>query len=313
MPTSNKPNLLLLATMRPEIQSQLDARYTVYQHDQLPAGWLEQHASEIDAVLTGGHNGIPTPLLTGLPNLKLVAINGVGYDKVDLEAARSRGVRVTNTPDVLTDDVADLAVGLTIMLLRRLHHAHGHVTGGHWPKGEMVLARKVSGKRFGILGMGRIGQAVGRRLTAFDGKISYTDKGEKHVPYTFVPDLLALAGGVDVLVVCAAASNSTAKLVNRAVLEALGPDGALVNIARGSIVDEDALVAVLKEGKLGGAALDVFVNEPHVPPELMSMDNVVVTPHIASGTHETRGAMGALMLANLDAFFDGNDLLTPVV
>ncbi len=307
------PTLLLLAAMRPEIQAQLDARYTVHHHDTMPEGWLDQHGAEIDAVLTGGHNGIPKALLTGLPNLKIVAINGVGYDKVDLDVARSRGIRVTNTPDVLTDDVADLAVGLTIMLLRRLHHAHGHVTAGKWPAGEMALARKVSGKRFGILGMGRIGQAVAKRLTAFDGKISYTDMAEKPVPYTFVPDLLDLARTVDVLVVCAAASHATAGLVNRAVLDALGPDGALVNIARGSIVDEAALVTALQAGQLGGAALDVFVDEPNVPPELFSMDNVVTTPHVASATHETRGAMGALMLANLDAFFAGKDLLTPVV
>jgi lactate dehydrogenase-like 2-hydroxyacid dehydrogenase len=157
------PTVLQLASLRPEIQAELDARYTVHTASKLPEGWLDAHGGEIDGVVTGGHNGIPTALLTGLPNLKIVAINGVGYDKVDLDAAKSRGVRITNTPDVLTDDVADLAVGLTIMLLRRLHHAHGHVTAGQWPSREMPLARKVSGKRFGILGMGRIGQAVGRR------------------------------------------------------------------------------------------------------------------------------------------------------
>lgn len=307
------PTLLLLATMRPEIQAELDARYTVHHHAKLPEGWLEAHGAEVDAVLTGGHNGIPAALMGRLPNLKIVAINGVGYDKVDLDIARSRGIRVTNTPDVLTDDVADLAVGLTIMLLRRLHHAHAHVVSRQWLKGERQLARKVSGKRFGILGMGRIGQAVGRRLAAFDGTISYTDMVEKPVPYRFVPDLVQLAAGSDVLVVCAAASGSTAGLVNRAVLEALGPDGALVNIARGSIVDEPALVAVLQEGKLGGAALDVFVNEPNVPAALMAMENVITTPHVASGTHETRRAMGALMLKNLDAFFAGEELPTPVV
>ena len=305
--------VLLLAPMRPEVQAELDARYTVHHHATLPEGWLGAHGGEIDAVLTAGHNGIPTAMLTGLPNLKIVAINGVGYDKVDLEVARSRGIRVTNTPDVLTDDVADLAVGLTIMLLRRLHHAHGHVTAGKWPAGEIALARKVSGKRYGILGMGRIGQAVAKRLTAFDGRISYTDVAAKPVPYAFVPDLVELAAGSDVLVVCAAASAATAGLVNRAVLDAIGPDGALVNIARGSIVDEAALVAALEEGRLGGAALDVFSNEPHVPPALMRMDNVIVTPHIASATHDTRRAMGALMLANLDAFFAGRDLPTPVV
>ena len=247
------PTILSLATMRPEIQAQLDARYTMQSHAKIPDGWLEEHGAEVEGVVTAGHNGIATALMQMLPNLKIVVVNGVGYDKIDLAAAKSRGIRVTNTPDVLTDDVADLAVGLTITLLRRLHHAHGFVTAGKWPNGEIPLARKVSGRRYGILGMGRIGQAVGRRLAAFDGRISYTDVAEKDVPYTFVPDLVQLASGSDVLVVCAAASAATAGLVNRAVLEALGPEGALVNIARGSIVDEAALVTMLQAGKLGGA------------------------------------------------------------
>jgi lactate dehydrogenase-like 2-hydroxyacid dehydrogenase len=303
----------LLAGLRPEIQKDLESRYTLHSMASLQEGWLDQHAAEIDGVVTGGHNGIPAGLMAKLPNLKIVGINGVGYDRVDLEMAKQRGIRVTNTPDVLTDDVADLAIGLTLTLLRRIHHAHSHVTAGKWTSAEMPLARKMSGRQFGILGMGRIGQAVAKRLGGFDAKISYTDIAAKQVPYTFVPDLLSLARGSEVLIVCAAASGSTAKLVNREVLEAIGPDGFLVNIARGSIVDEDALVAVLKEGKLGGAGLDVFADEPNVPAGLMDMENVVLTPHIASATHETRGAMGRLMVANIDAFFAGKDLLTPVV
>ena len=307
------PTLLLIAPLRPEIQQELASRYTLHTLADQPAGWLDQHAAEIDGVVTGGHNGIPTELMTKLPNLKIIGINGVGFDKVDLQTAKQRGIRVSNTPDVLTDDVADLAIGLMITLLRRIHHAHGHVTAGKWTAAEMPLARKVSGRRVGILGMGRIGQAVAKRLTGFDAQISYTDMAEKPVPYTFVPDLLGLARGAEVLIVCAAASNATAKLVNREVLEAIGPEGVLVNIARGSIVDEEALVAVLKEGKLAGAGLDVFANEPNVPPGLMDLENVVLTPHIASATHETRGAMGRLMIANVDAFFAGKELLTPVV
>ena len=306
------PTVLQIAPLNPDAQATLDAGYTVHRMMGHGAA-LPADPAVIDAVVTGGHNGIPADLLTGLPNLKLVAINGVGFDKVDLEAARRRGIRVTNTPDVLTDDVADLAVGLTIVLLRRLHHAHGFVTAGHWPQRDIALARKVSGKRYGILGMGRIGQAVGKRLAAFDGRISYTDVAKESVPYTFVPDLVELARGADVLVVCAAASGSTKGLVNRAVLDAVGPDGALVNIARGSIVDEPALVAALQAGTLGGAALDVFVDEPNVPSELMAMENVVLTPHIASATSETRQAMAQLMLDNLAAFFAGKQLLTPVV
>ncbi len=309
------PTLLQLGAIRPDIQARLDAAYTVHHHARLsdPERWLAEHAAEVEAVVTGGHNGIPTALMTALPNLRIVAINGVGYDKVDLAVAKARGIRVTNTPDVLTDDVADLAIGLTIMLMRRLHHAHSFVAAGHWPHKDPSLARKVSGKRFGILGMGRIGQAVARRLAGFDGVISYTGLSAKQLPYRFVPGLVELARDVDVLVVCAAASAATQGIVNADVLDALGPEGALVNIARGSIVDEPALVAALQAGRLGGAALDVFANEPHVPAELLAMENVVLTPHIASATDETRRAMGELMLDNLAAMFAGRPLPTPVV
>ena len=307
------PTVLQLCQLRPETQATLDATYSVHHHDAAGEGWLAAHAAEVDAVVTGGHNGIASAMMASLPNLKIVAVNGVGYDKIDLAAAEARGIRVSNTPDVLTDDVADLAVGLTIAIMRRLHHAHAFVTAGHWPTRDIGLARKVSGKRFGLLGMGRIGQAVGRRLAAFDGAISYTDVEAKAVPYRFVPGLLQLAQEADVLVVCAAASAATRGIVDAAVLEALGPDGALVNIARGSIVDEPALVAALQHGRLGAAALDVFVDEPNVPAALLGMDNVLLTPHIASATGETRRAMGQLMLDNLAAFFAGQPLPTAVV
>ncbi len=309
------PNVLLLAPVRPSLLTALQALYPVHlfyqEADQ--AAWLAAHAADIDAVVTGGHHGITNALMDALPGLKIIAINGVGYDRVDLEKARSRGIRVTNTPDVLTDDVADLAVGLTIMLLRRLPHAHAHVVAGKWPQAEMPLTRKVSGKRFGIMGMGRIGQAVAKRLAAFDGTIGYTANTDKPGPYTRYPDVLALAKASDVLVVCAAASAATRRLVGRAVFDALGPNGALVNIARGSIVDEPELVLALQEGRLGGAALDVFEDEPNVPEGLRALSNVVLTPHVASATDETRTAMGQLMMDNLAAYFAGAPLLTPVV
>ena len=304
------PTLLQLSPLRPDIQTALNQGHAVHQHAD---GWLAGHEAEVDGLVTGGHAGVPAGLMERLPNLKIVAINGVGYDKVDLDAARSRGIRVTNTPDVLTDDVADLAVGLLIGVMRRLHLAHAHVAAGRWPGGDMPLSRKVSGKRFGILGMGRIGQAVARRLAAFEGTIRYTGPAIKDVPYLFDPTVLQLAQRSDVLVVCAAASTATKGIVDRAVLDALGPQGVLVNIARGSVVDEPALVAALQAGTLGAAALDVFANEPHVPAALLGMDNVLLTPHIASATDETRRAMGLLMLDNLNAFFAGEPLPTAVV
>jgi lactate dehydrogenase-like 2-hydroxyacid dehydrogenase len=309
------PNVLLLSPVRPSVLEALQTGYTVHRfyEETDPSGWLAAHGGTIDAVVTAGHYGIPSDVLAALPALRIIAINGVGYDKVDLETARARGIRVTNTPDVLTDDVADLAVGLTIALMRRLPQADAYLRAGSWSKGDMPLSRKVSGKRFGIMGLGRIGQAVAQRLAAFNGTIGYTSNTAKEVPYTRYPDVLQLAAASDVLVVCAAASPATRRVIDRAVLDALGPNGALVNIARGSIVDEPELVAALQEGRLGGAALDVFENEPNVPAALMTLPNVVLTPHIASATDETRGAMGQLALDNLAAFFAGKPLPTPVV
>ena len=309
------PTVLLLSPVRPSVLEGLQASYTVhpFYEEADPAGWLAAHAGGIDAIVTAGHYGVPPSVLSALPALRIIAINGVGFDKVDLETARSRGIRVTNTPDVLTEDVADLAVGLTIALLRRLPQADQYVRAGSWAKGDLPLSRKVSGKRFGIMGLGRIGQAVAHRLTAFNGTIGYTSTTEKPGPYTRYADVRQLAAASDVLIVCAAASPATRHIIDRTVLDALGPDGVLVNIARGSIVDEDALVVALQEGRLGGAALDVFQDEPNVPAALFTLPNVVLTPHIASATDETRAAMGQLTLDNLAAFFAGKPLPTPVV
>ena len=309
------PELLLLSPIRPQLLADLDAHYTVHRFYEITdqADWLAAQAGAIEGVVTAGHVGIPSELMAALPALRIVAINGVGYDRVDLAAARARLIRVTNTPDVLTDDVADLAVGLTIALLRRLPQAHAHVAAGKWPQAEMPLTRKVSGKRFGIMGLGRIGQAVAKRLAAFDGVIGYTANSDKPGPYTRYPDVVALAAASDVLVICAAASAATKRIVGAAVFDALGPKGALVNIARGSIVDEPELVKALQSGRLGGAALDVFENEPNVPAALFVLDNVVLTPHVASATDETRTEMGQLMMDNLAAFFAGQILPTPVV
>ena len=309
------PIILQITDIHPDAQARLDRDYTVLRHD-LPAiddAWLAQHAAEVEAVVTGGHLGIPPALMTALPNLRIVGINGVGYDKIDLDLARSHGVRVANTPDVLTDDVADLAIGLTLSLLRRLPHGHAYVQAGHWHKGDMPLATKLSGKRVGIFGLGRIGRAVAKRFTGFTDTIGYTDVVQHDVPYAFHPDAVALARASDVFVVCAAASAATRGIIGAPVLDALGPRGVLVNVARGALVDEPALVQALRDGRIAGAALDVFADEPNVPPELLAMEHVVVTPHIASGTHETRRAMGDLMLDNLDAQFAGRPLPTAVV
>ena len=309
------PTLLQIASIHPDAQARLDRSYSAMRAEvaDVDAAWLSAHGASVEGLVTGGHLGVPPALMAALPNLKVVGINGVGYDKVDLAEAKRRGVRVANTPDVLTEDVADLAVGLTLSLLRRLPHAHAHVRAGQWGRAEMPLARKLSGKRVGIFGLGRIGRAVAKRFGGFTDHLAYTDVARQDTPFTYYPDAVSLAREVDVLVVCAAASDSTRRLIGRDVFEALGPEGVIVNVARGSIVDEQALVAALSSGALGGAALDVFEDEPNVPEALHGMEHVVTTPHIASATHETRRAMGDLMIDNLDAFFAGRPLPTAVV
>jgi len=309
------PKLLQLTSLHPDAQARLAAGYQLVSVEltAVDAAWMAEHAASIEGVVTGGHLGVPPALLAELPRVKVIGINGVGFDKIDLEDAKRRGVRVANTPGVLTEDVADLAVGLTISLLRRLPQADAHVRAGRWPSGEVPLATKVSGKRIGIFGLGRIGHAVAKRFSGFTETIAYADVARQDVPFAYYPDPAALAAASDVFVICAAASAETRRAVGDAVFDALGPPGVLVNVARGSIVDEPALVAALLEGRLGGAALDVFEDEPNIPAALRTMDNVVLTPHIASATHETRRAMGHLMIDNLDAFFAGRPMPTPVV
>jgi hydroxypyruvate reductase len=309
------PTLLQITSIHPDAQARLNRDYELINADlaDIDSHWLEQNAEKVDGIFTGGHLGVPPTLMNSLPNLKVIGINGVGLDKVDLDLARSRGVRVANTPDVLTDGVADLAVGLTIALLRRLPHGDAHVRAGRWERHELPLATKVSGKRIGIFGLGRIGRAVAKRFVGFTNSIAYTDVVRQDVAYPYYPDAVSLAGASDVLVICASASAATRRVIGAAVFGALGPSGALVNVARGSIVDEPALVAALQEGRLGGAALDVFEDEPKVPAALLTMQNLVLTPHVASATHETRRAMGDLMTDNLDTFFNGKPLPTSVV
>jgi len=269
------------------------------------SAWLSVKADTVNAVATAGHIGCTTDLLTALPNLKIIATNGVGFDRVDVDLAASRGVYVSTTPGLLSEDVADLAVGLTISLLRQIPAGDTYVRQGRWLDGEMPLARKVTGRRFGILGLGAIGRAIADRLAPF-GDVHYTSRATRDVPYTYQPDARSLAENVDVLVISCAANAETANMVNSDVLSALGSDGWLVNISRGAVVDEKALITALASGTIAGAGLDVFADEPHVPQALMESDRVVLTPHVASATEETRKAMADCVLENLDAVMAGN-------
>jgi len=306
---TNTPILLQLCPFAPEMEAGLRENYEVARWFDIgnPHEWLAENAPRVRAVATGGHLGIPTDLMNKLPSLGLVAINGVGFDKVDLGAAKARGVRVTTTPDVLTDDVADLAVGLIIAQFRCIPAGDAHVRAGMWPNAERPLGRKVSGSRFGIFGLGKIGSAIAERLAPF-GPISYCDLQAKDVPYRYVTDLITLARDSDVLVLASAANAATAKMINGKVLRALGANGVLVNVARGSIVDEEALIASLEAKSIAGAALDVFAAEPNVPEQLRSLDQVVLTPHIASATKETRQAMADIVVRNVNALLTGAPL-----
>ncbi|OBG88136.1 hydroxyacid dehydrogenase [Mycobacterium sp. E802] len=278
------------------------------------ATFLEQHGAAVLAVVTSGRTGVDAQLMSALPNLGVVVNFGVGYDTTDIEAAAARHVMVSNTPDVLSDCVADTAVGLLIDTMRQFPAAERYLRAGHWAAvGNYPLTHKVSGSRVGIIGLGRIGQAIATRLVAFGCPISYHNRRVvTDSPYPYVSSAVELARQVDVLIIAAAGGSGTRHLVDRKVLDALGPDGYLINIARGSIVDEQALVEALTDGRLAGAGLDVFTDEPHVPEALLGLDNVVLLPHVGSGTVETRAAMEALTLANLDKFLESGELVTPV-
>jgi lactate dehydrogenase-like 2-hydroxyacid dehydrogenase len=310
-----KPDILLIEPMTPEVEAQLDTAYRVHRLYQAPdpAALIAEVGSSIRAIVTGGAHGASNEVIDALPTLEIIAINGIGTDAVDLERARARSIRVTTTPDVLTDDVADLAIGLIIATSRRICVADRFVRAGRWPEAHLPLSAKVSGKRLGIFGLGHVGRAIARRAEGFGMPIAYCERHPAEVAYRFVPALEDLAKESDFLVIAASGGPATRGIVNRSVLDALGPSSILINVARGSVVDEPALVAALVEGRLGGAGLDVFAHEPEVPAALWSMENVVLQPHQASATVETRRAMADLVLANLAAHFAGAEPLTPVV
>ena len=311
---SGRPELLAVAPLMPFLMEALRRHYTV--HDRIhmsdPAAFAGV-APRIRGIVANGEAKVPRELMAQLPRLEIISVFGVGYDGVDVAAAHERGVPVTNTPEVLNDDVADLTIGLMIAVARHIPQADRFVRANEWPSGPIALSRKVSGSRLGVVGMGRIGQAIAQRAAAFRMEIAYTARSPRaNVNYTYYPDAVSLAAVVDFLVVITPGGAATRGMIDARVLRALGPEGYLVNVARGSVVDEPALIDALRDGVIAGAGLDVFANEPHVPEALRSMPNVVLTPHIGSGTRQTREAMGQLTFDNLRAHFTGAPLLTPV-
>ena len=309
-----KPEILMPGPMLQSCMDALDAAYVVHRLWAAPdpAALLAEAGPRVRAIATA--KGCDAALIAALPKLEVIASFGVGYDSVDVGAAQARGVRVTNTPDVLNDAVAELTIGLMVALARRLPQADAYVRAGRWrSEGVMPLTRQLTGAKAGILGLGRIGKEIARRLEAMRVTVSYHGRSEQPgQPYRYYADLAAMARDVDWLVVIAPATPQTVGVVSRAVLTALGPEGHLVNVARGSLVDEPALVDLLGAGALGGAALDVFADEPTVPEALMAMENVVLAPHVGSATHHTRWAMGDVVVRNLAAHFAGQPLISPV-
>ena len=309
-----KPHVLLAARVPPFLIEKLAERYVLHDFSQgTDPARLELAAPLVQAIVANGESVVPGDYLARFPALRIVTVFGVGYDGVDVCAARELGIQVTNTPDVLTDDVADFAVALLLAVCRGVAFADRFVRSGNWGKKPFPLSHRVSGARLGIVGLGRIGSAIAKRAEGFDMSIAYTARNARpDVGYAFYSTPEALAAAVDILVVSTIGGPSTRGLIDAHVLNALGPQGILINVARGTVVDEAALIDALATGKIAGAGLDVFSNEPDVPAALLAMDNVVVTPHAASGTQDTRRAMADLVLGNLDAFFSDQPLVTPV-
>jgi len=310
-----KYRLLQHGRLPPTLESTLAERFDVHRlsTESDPAGFLAQHGSEFVALATNATIGADEALMAALPALRVISSVGVGLDKIDLEAAGQRGIAVGYTPDVLNDCVADTAFALLLDVARRVSEGDRFVRRGEWATRLFPLSTRVSGKRIGLVGIGRIGRVIARRAQGFDMAVRYHSRRPTDVPYEHVASLAALADWADFLVIATAGGPEAQHLIDAGVLEALGPQGYLINIARGTVIDEAALVNALETGRIAGAGLDVFENEPHVPQALLALDNVVLLPHVASGTVETREAMGALFLGNLESFFSTGRLIAQAV
>ncbi len=311
--TLSPVHVLSVAKLSPLLTPQLSAAFQVHLLPELDAAALAAVAPQIRGIAASGDSKVPGSLIAQLPALEVISVMGVGYDGVDVAAAKARGVMVTHTPNVLNDDVADLALGLMLSASRQLPAADRYVRAGLWQQGAMPLARKMSGARLGLVGIGRIGQAIAQRALGFNMSVAYTARSARaELPYTFHPSATALAANVDFLVAITPGGAGTRHMINADVLKALGPKGFLINVARGSVVDEVALMDALEQGTIAGAGLDVFEDEPRVPQRLLDLHKVVLTPHVGSATAATRQAMADLAFNNLAAHLAGKKVFTPV-
>jgi lactate dehydrogenase-like 2-hydroxyacid dehydrogenase len=306
-----KPRVVKIARLPAMLDEALYATYEVVEASEDGTG-IGAATADIRVMVANGESTVTRELMAQLPALEIIAVLGVGYDGVDVAAARERGIQVTHTPDVLTDDVADFAMALLLGIARNTRVADQFTRSGAWAKGAFPFSRKVTGARLGIIGLGRIGKAIARRAQAFDMSIAYTGRHPQDVEHAYFASAEELAAAVDFLVIAVGGGAGTQHLVDAKVLEALGPQGYLINVGRGSVVDEKALVQALSEGRVAGAALDVYENEPRPLAELFAFENVLLTPHMASATLDTRKAMSDLVMANLQAWQEGAALPTPV-
>jgi lactate dehydrogenase-like 2-hydroxyacid dehydrogenase len=310
-------SVLQVGKIEPSLANALETKYQALQfpNDSTQTAFLAEHGASVTAIVDSGPPGVDADLMNALPNLGAIVHLGDGYDTIDVDEASRLGIGVSNTPDVLNDTVADAAVGLMLATMRGLCAADRYIRAGLWPlNARHPLGRDVSESHVGILGLGRIGSAIATRLAGFGCAIAYHNRRQvPGSPYGYAASPVELAESVDVLVVATAGGARTKNLVSRAVLEALGPDGYLINVARGSVIDQYALVELLVAGRLAGAGLDVFADEPYVPTELCGLDNVVLLPHIGGATVRGLSTMRELVLQNLDQYLTHGTLTTPVV
>ncbi|MDD1968549.1 2-hydroxyacid dehydrogenase [Pseudomonas putida] len=314
--SDKKADVLVWGPMHASLTAGLNRDFNVHNLWEIKDldAWVAEHGAKVRGVVTSGVFGTDNALLERLPNLEVVNSFGVGYDANDTDYLARRGIKLSNTPDVLNNAVAETALALMLCVSRRISEAERFVRAGKWIGGKFPLGNDLCGKTCGIVGLGKIGKTIAKRAAGFDMNIAYYRRGQAYadVSYTHYGDLQELAKASDYLVVIVPGGPETERLINRDVLKALGSRSFLINVARGSVVDEQALVGALLEGDIGGAGLDVFEDEPNVPAELMKLDNVVLTPHIGSGTFETRQAMADLVFANVSQYFEDGSLVTPV-
>lgn len=314
--SAKKTILMMSGQLQPREMAALEDSFDVIKlfKEIDPEGAIKQHQNDIVGIISSPSTPVRDNLIKALPNLEIVAQFGVGVDNIDLDMAGQRSIRVTNTPDVITEDTADTALALFLSVTRRIVELDMYVRVGRWKTSPKPIGTSPYGKTVGIVGLGNIGKAIAKRLESLGCEIAYYGRGEKPgFKYTYHADLIEMARACDYLVVSVSGGLETKHLINMDVLEELGEDGYLINVSRGSVVDEDALVQALQERTIAGAGLDVYANEPNVPEELISMDHVVLLPHIGSATYETFEKMGEIVLENLKAHFAGDKLLTPVV